>query len=160
MATREAVYEHFGRAAYTAQMLEWELGNGLLVLDALITKSFLNPDADAYLRLRNAIDQQTLGQSLKQFRERLSLTGDPESLFSAALKTRNRLAHHFFRDHVGAWFDDGGRDTMVADLRNIDPELRRAYAEAQNIVGVLRSDLRVREVPTDQQQQTPLPLRK
>jgi hypothetical protein len=65
-------------------------GHALLALDALITKSYLNADAGAYRRLRDAIDQQTLGQSLQQMRERLPLAGDPDSLFRAALKTRNR----------------------------------------------------------------------
>jgi len=141
MASRESAYEQFGRAAHTAQMLEWNIGNALLALDALITKSFLKPDADAYLRLREAIDKQTLGQSLKQMREKLPLVGDLDSLFIAALQTRNRLAHHFFPNHNAAWLDDAGRDTMVADLRDIDHELRRASAVAQNISSALVADL-------------------
>jgi len=159
MASREAVYEQFGRAGHTAQFLEWDIGNALLILDARLTKSFLNPDADRYLRLRDAIDKQTLGTSLKQMREMLPLAGDLDSLFRAALTTRNRLVHHFFRNYNAEWSHDAGRDTMLADLRNIDVELRSASAVAQNISSELVADLQAKVTP-DQQQQTPLPLRK
>jgi hypothetical protein len=49
---------------------------------------------------------------------------------------------------------------MVADLRNMNRELGDARAVAQDIASALVADLRPRDVPTDQQQQSPLPLRK
>jgi len=144
MASRESVYEQFGRAAHTAQMLKWDLGTALLAIDAIDTKSFLKPDADAYLRLRNAIDRKTLGRSLKQIRKKLKLADDVDLVtrFDAASNTRNRLTHHFFRNHHAAWFDDAGRDAMVADLRNIDADLSQAWGIAQGIASALIDHLR------------------
>ena len=146
MATREAVYEHFGRAAQIAQHLESDIGTALLAIDALDTQSFLNPNADAYLKLRSAIDGQTLGRSLGKIRSHLQLTDDIESQFKSALDKRNTLIHRFYISYGLKFLDEAGRDEMVADLIAISEELKRAWLSAQNI-----SELLVRAVHKFQQ---------
>jgi hypothetical protein len=137
MATREVVYREFGKAAEIAQLLETELGTALLALDALETKSFLRPGADAYLRLRDAIDKQTLGHSIKQIRKRLSLTEDLGGLFQRALETRNLLTHRFYPQHGLAILDVEGRKKMVIHLVESQAELNRAYLAAQHFSELL-----------------------
>src|SRR5918994_2359800 len=73
MATREQVYEEVGRALEAACILEMTLGTSLLTLDGLATRSYINPDADAYMRLRNAMEKKTLGQSLDAMKKQLLL---------------------------------------------------------------------------------------
>lgn len=130
MATREEVYIEYGRAAEVAQLLETEIGTALLALDALETKSFVNPDADTYKRLRDAIDGQTLGASLKQMGKYLDLKNDTGGLLSRALETRNLLTHRFYRQHGFAILEDAGRAKMAKHLREIHAQLSEAYAIA------------------------------
>jgi hypothetical protein len=62
MATVEQVYHDAGRALEAASLLETELGTCLLALDALETRSFANPDTEAYRRLLEAMESNTLGR--------------------------------------------------------------------------------------------------
>jgi hypothetical protein len=133
MASRETVHEHFGRAAQFAQLLEMEIGTALLAIDALETQSFLSPNADAYRRLKEAIDRQTLGRSLNQIKSQLQLTDDIESQFVSALERRNTLTHRFYVSHGLKFLDEAGRDTMVLELQSISSELNRAWLSAQRI---------------------------
>ncbi len=138
MATREVVYREFGRAAEVAQLLETELGTALLALDALDKKTFLQPDPDAYIRLRHAIDKQTLGRSVEQIRKRLGLKDDHlDRLFEQALDTRNLLSHRFYPEHGLAIQTAGGRKKMVKHLDAIHTELVDAYLAAQYLSGLL-----------------------
>jgi hypothetical protein len=93
MSSRPKVHIAMGRALEKAQWLETEVGTVLLAVDALETRSFLKPEEDAYLRLRDAIDHQTLGRSLKKMQEFLKFEQNPESLFARALEARNFLVH-------------------------------------------------------------------
>lgn len=98
MASREEVYVEFGRAAEVAQLLETEIGTALLALDALETKSFISPNADAYTRLRDAIDGKTLGAAIKQMGKFIELENDLGAVLSRALESRNLLTHRFYRN--------------------------------------------------------------
>ncbi len=137
MATREAVFENFGRAAQFAQLLEQDIGTALLAIDALDTGSHLNPDADAYLRLRSAIDGQTLGRSLGKIKSLLQLPDDIETQFSAALSRRNSLIHGFFARHGLKFLNESGRDEMVLELQSIATDLNTAWRVAQRLSEVL-----------------------
>jgi hypothetical protein len=137
MATREAVYQAAGKALELAQLLETEIGTSLLALDALETKSFLRPDADAYTRLRDAIDGQTLGRSLKQIKSRLNLDDNLEDVFADALESRNFLAHRFYAQHGTRIFEPAGCDHMIAHIDKLREKLMRAYNSAQGISELL-----------------------
>ena len=139
MASREEVYIEFGKAAEVAQLLETEIGTALLALDALENKSFISPDADAYMRLRNAIDGQTLGAALKQMGKYLDLKNDSGGVLSRALETRNLLTHRFYRQHGFAILEDAGRAKMAKHLREIHAQLNEAYVVAGHLSQTLVS---------------------
>ena len=143
MATREAVYQAVGKALELAQLLETEIGTSLLALDALETKSFLRPDADAYMRLREAIDRQTLGRSLDQIKKRLNLDGNLEEVFADALESRNILAHRFYAQHGMSIFEPAGCDRMIAHIDKLREKLMPAYSRAQYISELLVNGVRL-----------------
>lgn len=143
MATVEEVYHDAGRALEAACLLETELGTCLLVLDALETGSFAKADADAYLRLREAIDSNTLGQSIRAIKRKLSITEDIDSVFLDALEARNFLAHRFFLHHGMNIHDPGGRDQMVAHIDKLRDAIWPAYTIAGNWSSLLMAALQV-----------------
>jgi len=141
MSSRIEVYQAAGRALELSQLFETELGTALLALDALETNSFIGPDADAYLRLREEIDGLTLGKSLKRIKNRLSLGEDLESLFQLALDARNFLAHHLFKRDVVAILDPDGCARLLSDIEDVFRKIAPAYSAAQGIAGALASQV-------------------
>jgi len=137
MTSRDQLYARSGRALEICQLLEKEIGTALLALDALMTKSHLQPNADNYLRLRDAIEKQTLGQSLKQMRERLKLQEDLEEVLQDALLARNTLAHHFFARHGLKVLEADGRSGMLQDLNELITALQHGYDLAGNVARAL-----------------------
>jgi hypothetical protein len=130
MATVEQVYHDAGRALEAANLLETELGTCLLALDALETRSFANPDADAYARLCEAIDSNTLGRSIRAIKSKLSITENVDVVFRDALDARNFLAHRFFPHHGLKIHDPAGRDEMVAHIDRLRDAIWSAYTIA------------------------------
>jgi len=137
MISRDALYAQVGRSLELCQLLEKEIGTALLGLDALMTKSHLQPNPDRYLRLRDAIEKQTLGQSLKQMRERLKLQEDLEAVLNEALRARNNLAHRFFSQHGLKVIEPEGRAEMLHDLDGLMAALQHGYALAGNVAHAL-----------------------
>ncbi len=139
MTTRDALYQRAGRGLELCQLLEKEMGTALLALDGLITGTYLTPDPDSYLRLRNAVERQTLGTSLKQMRQRLKMQEDLEAVLSSALTARNDLAHHFFSRHGLKVIEADGRTEMLAYLNNLLIAIESGYAFAGNVAAALVS---------------------
>jgi hypothetical protein len=137
MTTREELYARAGRGLEICQLLEKDIGTALLALDGLITRSHLKPIPDEYLRLREAVDRQTLGTSLRQMRARLKLQEDLEAVLSGALAARNDLAHQFFSRHALKVMDPDGRTEMLAYLNGLLVVLERGYALAGNVASAL-----------------------
>lgn len=130
MATVEQVYHDAGRALEAASLLETELGTCLLALDALDTGSFTNPNADAYLRLRDAIDSRTLGRSIQAIKSKLHINESVDTVLQDALDARNFLAHKFFPHHGLKIHDPAGRDEMVAHIDRLRDAIWPAYTMA------------------------------
>ena len=137
MTTRDDLYARAGRALELCQLLEKEIGTALLALDALMTKSHLQPNPDKYLRLREAIEKQTLGLSLKKMRERLKLQEDLEAVLEEALAARNDLAHRFFSRHGLKVIEVEGRTEMLKDLDGLIAALQHGYVLAGNVARAL-----------------------
>ena len=137
MTTRKVLYERAGRGLELCQLLEKEMGTALLALDGLITGSHLRPDREAYLRLRDAVERQTLGTSLKQMRQWLKLQEDLEAVLTSALTARNDLAHHFFSRHGLKVIEADGRTEMLAYLNNLLVAIESGYALAGNVAAAL-----------------------
>ena len=132
MATREAVYREFGRAAELAQLLETEIGNFRP----------RRPRNQEFFEARrghraasDAIDKQTL--TLKQMAARLKLAEDLAILFEGALETRNLFAPSVLPQHGLAILDGSGRNKMALHLVKIQVELQRAYSAAQHMSELL-----------------------
>lgn len=142
MATVEKVYHDTGRALEAACLFETELGTCLLVLDALETGNFANPDADRYLRLREAIDGKTLGRSIGAIKSKLTISDDTDSVFRDALDARNFLAHRFFAHHGMKIHDPEGRDHMVAHIDELRDAIWLAYTIASNWSSLLVAALK------------------
>ena len=143
MSSREDVYLAVGKALELCQLLETDIGTALLALDGLDTKSYRNPDAEAYKRLQRAIDDQTLGRSLSQIKKRLDIKEDIETLFNNALDARNFLAHRFFPHHNVRIFAPEGCDHMIAHVEQLRDKLTPAYSSAQHLSEILVSAVRL-----------------
>jgi hypothetical protein len=130
MATVEQVYHDAGRALEAASLLETELGTCLLVIDALETGSFVNPDADAYQRLLEAIASNTLGRSIRTIKDKLAITENVDGMFQDALEARNFLSHRFFPHYGMKIHDHYGPDEMVAHIDRLWDAIWPAYTAA------------------------------
>jgi len=133
LASKTDVYNAVGQALEAACLLEQEIGTSLLILNALETKSYLSPDADAYAKLRAAIDRNTLGKALNSIKQQLSLSSDIETSFSDALDARNQLVHRFFAEHGLEISTPQGRDVMLAHVTELHRNLRTTLSLAQDI---------------------------
>lgn len=153
MATQEQVYHDAGRALEAANLLEVELGTCLLAMDGLETGSYQNPNADAYTRLRDAIESNTLGQSIHAIKNRLAVTDDLDATFKDALDARNFLAHRLFPHYGLKIRDDSGRDEMVAHIDRLRDRIWTAYTIAGHWSSLLVSAVRV--LAAESKQKTP-----
>jgi hypothetical protein len=107
---QKEVYARFGLAAYQAQVLEHGLVNLLIVArqaTGQVTPSSINTDFDRLFRL-------SMGALLEQT-EKEQLTVADTELWSRALAERNRLAHHYFREHAENFMSPEGRELMLKD---------------------------------------------
>jgi hypothetical protein len=137
MTSRASLYARAGRGLELCQLLEREIGTALLALDVLMTKSHLQANPDKYLRLQDAIEKQTLGQALKQMRERLQLQEDLEAVLREALGARNDLAHRFFSRHGLKVIEAEGRAEMLEELNSLIACLVHGYVVAGNVARAL-----------------------
>jgi len=107
---QKEVFARYGAAVYFAQVLEHGLVNLLIVAKQATgqsTPSSIDDDFEKLFRL-------TMGALLKQT-EKARLTVADTELWNDALKRRNRLAHHYFRDHAENFMSPEGRDLMLED---------------------------------------------
>lgn len=60
--------------------------------------------------------EQTLGRLIRGLRSATLVPTELEGLLTDALKTRNFLTHHFFRERAEAFMSRDGRETMIHEL--------------------------------------------
>lgn len=106
------VFALYGRVMYSAQALEAELAN-VLVLNSIVNDEFRSlDDFDiAYERHFAA----TLGRLLQRLADGTAIDAAARTVLSDALVTRNRFAHRFFDEHVENFLTTPGREEMLAD---------------------------------------------
>ena len=130
MPSLDDVYRKFGEVSEAAQLVETELGTLLLfpsaVAEGLITPT-LDVDRKRATELLGRINRQTLGQLLKNTKRHTDALDQLEPLLSAALEERNRLSHHFYRQHNFRRNTDAGRAVMLPavspdTVRNTGPK--------------------------------------
>jgi hypothetical protein len=132
MPTLDDVYRKFGEVAEAGQPVETSLGNivlapGLLEFaslseqqedDGSTTRRIVVDKAKASQFARK-VDKQTLGQLIYAARPHTEIDPALAPLLELALDERNRLTHHFYRQHNLRKNTDAGRAVMMADLENI-----------------------------------------
>lgn len=118
----KSVYAHFGLALYLAQVLEHGLANALMSAELLprragkpVPKNQWEAEFDLFM---NEQFDKPLGRLINGLRKVASVPADFETLLTTALKTRNFLAHHFFRERAEFFMSGDGREKMVEELEN------------------------------------------
>ena len=111
------VYAHFGLAIYLSQVLEHGIGNALVYaslipnnIGKIRSSSEWHEKFDQFL---GAHFEKTLGRMISALKTELTVPDDLESLLSAALKNRNWLAHHYFRERSDEFMNEAGRMKMI-----------------------------------------------
>jgi hypothetical protein len=135
MTTLDEVYRKYGETAEAAQLLETELGTMLLLMRGAEEDLFAEPNAKRASDLYSTINRHTLGQILKALNKSQSLDA-LDSLLSSALRERNRLFHHFYRDHNFRRNSGEGRALMLKDMESIHDTLLNAYKAVMLLSGV------------------------
>lgn len=140
------VYARYGLAMYMAQVLEHAIVNALLVLRFLPTR----PDHQSKESWEAAFDDFYVGEFGKTFGNMLRTLATLDIAQSplmerlrGAKKTRDILAHSFFRDHDLAFMTQAGRAEMivfceaaVAEFKAIDEELEALCVPYRNRFGM------------------------
>lgn len=116
----KTVYAHFGLAQYLAQVLEHGLANTLVYAELLprragepVPRKQWEEEFDGFM---NQQFEKTLGRLIRGLRAITSVPTDLEDLLNNALKTRNFLAHHFFRERAESFMSRKGREEMIEEL--------------------------------------------
>ncbi len=130
MPTRDDVYRKFGKVSEAAQLIEAELGTMLLFFGAVdeeLITPLLEIDGKRAAELLARINRQTLGQLIKNTKHYTDMLDQLEPILSKALAERNRLTHHFYRQHNLRISTDAGRAFMLNDLETIHNTLIDVY---------------------------------
>ena len=133
MATRDEVYAKFGVTAEAAQLFETSLGSCVLGAKALVQGWPVTPDKEAAAKAFQKIDDSTLGDMIKAFKNHVEIDETIINQFSSALKARNRLIHGFYVRHNFKIANDAGRDEMIADLDALHDTLFLAWRIADDL---------------------------
>jgi hypothetical protein len=139
MPTMDDVYRKFGQASEAAQLIETELGTSQLFLRAVhegLIAPTLEVDSKRAAELLAKINRLTLGQHIKGTKQYTQALDVLEPLLAAALNERNRLSHHFYREHNIRKNTDAGRAVMMADLESIHSVLLEAYKALMLLSGI------------------------
>jgi len=136
MATLDEVYRKFGEVSEAAQLLETELGNFLLCVHGAEHDLFCGDKPELATEILEKINRSTLGQVLKQVGSSAKFPVPLDRLFADALAERNRLAHHFYREHNFRRNTDEGRAKMIEDLETMHETILKAYQAALALSGI------------------------
>jgi len=129
------VYRAFGYAAEAAQLLETELGT-LLFQIRCEDLALVGGDRGVEARpILDKINHSTLGALLKKVDAETNDLAHASEDLARALAERNRLSHHFFRQHNNRRNTDEGRAVMVADLERIQSTIFAAYKLVMKVGG-------------------------
>ena len=157
MPTLEDVYAKFGEASEAAQLLETELGTMLFLLQAIdngiISGSSegieIEKDPTRAAEIANKINRSTLGNLIKKIQGLSESVDAIELLLGKALDERNRLQHHFFRQHNFRRNSDEGRALMLRDLEAIHIVILDAYKAVMKIGGIDLDTISLPGLPTE-----------
>src|SRR5437667_9553579 len=105
--TLDDVYRKFGETSEAAQLLETELGT-LLIIEQATEEGLIGGDGVRATEIMLSLNRNTLGGLFRKAKSGQSVE-EIEWLLEAALKSRNRLMHSFYRKHNFRKFSAEGR---------------------------------------------------
>ncbi len=122
-AQEREIYARYGLAMYAAQVLE-ESASSLIVVHEMTHGNMrvVEEVGDRFDELWT----KTLGALIRQVGTHQLVTADQSAVLGDALKARNRLAHHFFREEADSFVTPGGKRRMLDQL----DAARRLFQEA------------------------------
>lgn len=107
------IYAFFGLAAYAANLLEASFINWTVALRLGNISGATQQDFDSAF---GHFETRTLGQLLKTTRSLTAVPSDLDSILTKSLSERNRLIHHFFRQHAESATHPSGQRVMIGEL--------------------------------------------
>jgi hypothetical protein len=153
---RKEMYAHMGAAMSCAADLEMGLIHALFAVDflsmyaELIKRQGFTPsdrpkwerDFDSFFEKHQKLP---MGELIKRFEKFAGARPDLMLQLDGALKTRNFLTHHFFREHAASIHNWDGRQKMIAELRDTQIAMRNTLDSVEEFVKPFREKLRFDE---------------
>lgn len=148
-ARQKEVYARYGLAMYYAQVFE----TGLVTLLAIATTHqskvpITRPEADAMF---DELFGYTSGRLLKRLAGIMEVGGEGADDWQNAVRERNRLAHHYFRDHAENFVTTEGMQRMVDDADGVRELFERADLVTTAITRALLADVGVTDAQIEEQ---------
>jgi uncharacterized protein (DUF2164 family) len=154
---RKELYAHMGAAMSCAADLEVGLIHALLAVDFLsgyaeiIKKEGFKPsdrpkwerDYDSFFEKHQKLP---MGALIKRFEKFATTRPDLMLQLYSALKTRNFLAHRFFREHAASIHNWNGREKMIAELWDAQIAMHKILDAVEEFVKPFRKKLGFDEV--------------
>jgi hypothetical protein len=136
------VYARFGLAVYFAQVLEHGIVNALVILDLIPTRRHLARSADEWGSEVDAFMdrhfQAPMGRMMRNLRDITHVDDDLEQLLNEALRKRNWLVHHFFRERAAEFMSSPGREQMISEVDGCRDLFQTADKRLEAVVVPLR----------------------
>jgi hypothetical protein len=106
-------YAHFGLALYMAQVLEHALVNAMSAAERAAGRRLALADIDSFMSQRF---EETLGRLIRDLRKYVPVGDELSSILAKSLRTRNWLAHAYFRERAVEFTSEAGRNRMIEEL--------------------------------------------
>jgi len=146
------IYAYFGLAAYLASVFEEGVAIETTMLQLI--KDLREHKIATKLQWEQRHDEQMarahklpLGPALARLASLLELPLKTRQLFDEALRTRNYLIHHFFRDEIHEFYTAPGRERMYAKLKSYVDLWVSTYDTEELLPKVVFVLLKIRLVP-------------
>lgn len=129
------VYAQFGLAIFLAQVLEHALVNAMVAGRLVERERFTKRDVDAF-----TVEQfeKPLGRLISTLSKYVQVPDELADSLRVALKERNWLAHHYFRERASAFMTEVGRQSMLEELASSHQKLEHAEAALTVLVKPIR----------------------
>jgi len=136
----EKVFAAFGKAAYYAQLMEYDLVS-IWMLDS-ITQGVSLTQQD-FLRFQEAWGKKTFGQLLKPLQKSNLISAEINGFLEQIRLARNRLVHDFFLDSAADLQTNDGRERTVAELQQMTKLIEKGKQFFANILHTYLKDFGV-----------------
>jgi hypothetical protein len=132
--TRET-YAHFGLAMYLAQVLEHGLVNAMVVARLPEPNRIQRSSIDDFMDQKF---EQTLGRLIRDLRDFVEVPDEVGDQLAEALRTRNWLAHAYFRERAAQFLTRAGRNQMISELKDAQELFHRTDRALEDILAPIR----------------------